>query len=145
MPRRRRPATAKSAVLIVIAALLCGGLWACRIASAQSAKNTNRFPSSSQVTGPSAGHYVSALPRGTKLLLKDGSYELVREYEIQGNRVRYYSIDRSQWEVIPTVIVDWDATKKTETEEEKDQAALLTKVKKQEDEHDALPALDIDA
>ncbi len=143
MPRRRRPATAISAVLI--AALLCGGLWACCIASAQSARNTSQSPSSSPATAPSAGHYVSALPRGTKLVLNNGSYELVREYEIQGNRVRYYSIDRSQWEVIPTAIIDWNATKKAEAEEEKSQAALLLKVKRQEDEHKALPALDIDA
>ncbi|MGA9883112.1 MAG: hypothetical protein WBQ34_05280 [Candidatus Acidiferrales bacterium] len=144
MPRRGRPATVKSAVLIAIT-LLCGGLWACRIASAQTASNANRFPSSPPVTGPPANHYVSAQPRGTKLMLKDGSYELVREYEIQGDRVRYYSIDRSQWEVIPAAIVNWDATKKREAEEEKSQASLLAKVKKQEDEHDALPALDIDA
>lgn len=94
---------------------------------------------------PHSGKYVSPLPRGTKLMLKDGSYELASEYEIQGDRVRYYSIDRAQWEVIPTAIVDWGATKKAEAEEQKSQASLLKNVEKQEDERRAVPALDIDA
>lgn len=147
MPSERHAATNGSAALIAIAALLCGGLFTCRSASAGA---TNRLQSSSS-SSPASGvelrtdRYVTALPRGTKLMLKDGSYELVREYDVRGDRVRYYSVDRSQWEVIPTAIVDWDATKKAEAEEEKSQAALLSKVKRQEDEHDAIPSLDIDA
>ena len=45
-------------------------------------------------------------------MLKDGSFQLVREYAVQGDRVRYYSLDRSQWEEIPSDLVDWDATGK---------------------------------
>ena len=33
-----------------------------------------------------------------KLYLKDGGYHLVREYQVQSDRVRYYSVERSQWE-----------------------------------------------
>jgi hypothetical protein len=94
---------------------------------------------------PHSGKYVSPLPRGTKLVLKDGSYQLVREYDIESDRVRYYSLDRSQWEVIPTTLVDWEATQKAEAEERESQASLLAKVEKQEKEHRAVPALDIDA
>ena len=94
---------------------------------------------------PKSSHYVSALPRGTKLMLKSGSYELVREYYVQDDRVRYYEIDRGQWEFVPTALVDWEATKKQEAEEEKSQEALVAKVQKQEDEHGAIQALDIDA
>lgn len=85
-----------------------------------------------------------ALPRGKKLILKNGEVQLVREYQVQGDRVRFYSIDRSQWEVIPTDLVDWDATKKAEAEEAQGDAALLAKVKKEENERNP-EMLDIDA
>ena len=32
-----------------------------------------------------------------KLYLKDGSFHLVREYKVQGDRVNYYSVERSDW------------------------------------------------
>ncbi|MGH9560814.1 MAG: hypothetical protein ACRD3S_05100 [Terracidiphilus sp.] len=143
MPDRRHSPGAFSAALMVIAALLCAVLCTFRLAHAQA--NPQNAQPASPTNEPKSGHYVSASPRGTRLLLKTGSYQMVREYEVQGDRVRYYSIDRSQWEVIPTSLVDLDATKNQETEEEKNQAALLTKVQQQEKEHDAMPALDIDA
>lgn len=48
-----------------------------------------------------------------KLYLKDGGYHLVREYQVQSDRVRFYSVERSQWEEIPLDMVD---LKRTETE-----------------------------
>jgi hypothetical protein len=107
--------------------------------------NTKASQSAASDQAPPSGKFVSPLPRGTKLMLKDGSFELVSEYEIKGDRVRYYDIDRAQWEVIPTNIVDWDATKKEEAREEQGQSSLLKKVEKQEDEQRAVPTLDIDA
>src|SRR5260370_666987 len=35
------------------------------------------------------------LPRGKRLVLKDGRFEVVRSYEKQGDRVRFYSLERS--------------------------------------------------
>jgi len=85
-----------------------------------------------------------ALPRGKKLLLRDGSYQLVREYKIEGDRVRYYSLDSSSWEAMPADLVDWDATKKAEAEQAQRDAALVSKVSTQE-ENRVIPPLDIDA
>ncbi|NDJ10790.1 MAG: hypothetical protein EBY17_06305 [Acidobacteriia bacterium] len=48
-----------------------------------------------------------------KLYMADGGFQLVREYTIQEDRVRYYSVERSDWEEIPVALVD---LKKTETE-----------------------------
>ncbi len=56
----------------------------------------------------------NAPPRGKKLFLTDGSFHLVRSYARQGDRVRYYSVERSAWEEIPASLVDWEATQKEE-------------------------------
>jgi hypothetical protein len=45
-----------------------------------------------------------------KLYLKDGGYQLVREYQVEGDRVKYYSIERSDWEEIPLALVDLKRT-----------------------------------
>src|ERR1700722_6950231 len=36
--------------------------------------------------------------RGKKLVLKDGTFQLVRECEKNGDRVRYFSLERGSWE-----------------------------------------------
>src|SRR5258706_3068457 len=48
-----------------------------------------------------------------KLYLKDGSYQLVREYKVEKDRVRFFSTDRGEWEEIPVDLVDLE---KTQTE-----------------------------
>ncbi len=64
---------------------------------------------------------VAAWAANLKLYLKDGSYHIVREYKVESDRVRFYSIERSDWEEIPLDLVD---LKRTETEAKEHQEQL---------------------
>ena len=55
-----------------------------------------------------------------RLYLKDGSYHTVREYEKAGDRIRYYSTERSDWEELPADLVD---LKRTESEKARIEAS----------------------
>ena len=75
----------------------------------------------------------SAFAANVKLYLKDGSYQLVREYQVQTDRVRYYSVERSQWEEVPRELVDLKRTE-SEVAERKTELAVEAKVVAEEDQ-----------
>ncbi len=84
-------------------------------------------------------------PRGLKLMLTDGAYQLVREYQRNGEHVRYFSMERGAWEELPASLVDWNATAKAEAEMEKESKELVEKVHKQEEARRMDNVADIDA
>lgn len=51
-----------------------------------------------------------AFPATFKLFMKGGDYHMVREYQVQSDRVRYYSTERGDWEEIPKDLVDLEKT-----------------------------------
>jgi hypothetical protein len=58
---------------------------------------------------------ANTAPRRTRLILKDGSYQIVMSYRIVGNLVRYVSAERGgAEEEIPVSLVDFDATQRWE-------------------------------
>lgn len=76
----------------------------------------------------------AAWAANVKLYLTDGSYHLVREYQVKPDRVRYYSVERSDWEEIPLEMVD---LKRTEAEVAERKAALEKEEKIVEEENAA--------
>jgi len=84
----------------------------------------------------SAGSPAQDLAR--RLILKDGSFQLVTKYEVKGDRVRYMSAERDDWEELPASLVDWPATDKYERDRAAGQsvpeAAQLDKEIEQEQE-----------
>ena len=88
---------------------------------------------------------MPVLPRGTKLVLKDGTFQVVREYQKNGDRVRYFSMERGAWEEVPSSLVDWDATAKAASEAQKSSAVEVEKIHKQEEAKRMDNVTDIDA
>ena len=45
-----------------------------------------------------------------RLYLKDGTFQKVKEYQVNGDRLKYLSAERGDWEEIPTELVDLSKT-----------------------------------
>src|SRR6266571_4484749 len=111
---------------VVYCALLAS--WAGTPSYPQSASGTStkqeQPPAGKPASGTDSPAGVPALLRGKKLVLKDGTFQLVRDYQRNG--------ERGDWEEIPAVMVDWDATAKTAAAEKSEEDALAKKIHAQE-------------
>jgi hypothetical protein len=113
-----------------LALLLAGAAGVCQ--SSQPSRSESNQSSSGQGSPGQSNSSQSSKPlplkpgvpgmgKNHRLILKDGSFQMVRDYQIVGERVRYLSQERGEWEEMPVELVDWDATKKWE----KDHADLV--------------------
>lgn len=73
-----------------------------------------------------------------KMYLADGNFHVVREYKVEGDRVRYYSVERSDWEEMPLALVD---LKRTEAEKTERAAKIAEETKVLAEEDKAVRAL----
>ena len=109
---RHRTPSRKSFFLAL--ALLSAGCLFSAVAPAQTneGRTGKPLPVRPEIPGVQVNH---------RLILKDGTFQLVRKYELVGDRVRYISVERGgEWEELPADLVDWKATQKWEAQ----QAAL---------------------
>jgi hypothetical protein len=96
----------RGAWVVRLALLLLTASSAASLQSQAHQDNDHPLPLQQPVPNTGANH---------RLILKDGTYQEVRTYEIVGDRVRYISIERGgDWEELPVNLVDWDATRKWE-------------------------------
>jgi hypothetical protein len=63
---------------------------------------------------------AAAWAANVKLYLKDGTYQIAREYKVESDRVRFYSVERSDWEEIPLALIDLKRTQAEAAEHEKE-------------------------
>lgn len=81
---------------------------------------------------------IPTLAANLKLYLKDGTFHIAREYKIENDRVKFYSVERSQWEEVPKELVD---LARTNAESAQKSAALAEETKTITEEDKAVRAL----
>ena len=103
--RRKLLRTAAAGALLALTSV---SGWAQTGSQTGSQTGAKHRPLESQTGSPEA-------PHRTRLILKDGSFQIVTGYKVVGNTVHYISAERAgAEEVVPLALVDLDATRKWE-------------------------------
>ncbi|HEV2616329.1 MAG TPA: hypothetical protein VGU63_06945 [Candidatus Acidoferrales bacterium] len=122
---------------VIFAAIVCLLGFSLALPILTIAQGTQKTSSGQEAPG-------STLPKGKKLVMKDGTSQTASSYQVQGDRVRYFSVERGEWEEVPAAAVDWDATKKAQADDTRQAEALDAKLKA-EDAAARVAPLDVDA
>ena len=75
-----------------------------------------------------------------RLIMKDGGYQPATQWEIQGDRLRYFSSERREWEEIPASLVDWKATESYNNGRDLHLSQELTRAQQEAEAEEALDA-----
>lgn len=117
-------------------ALVRAGLAVLVLAAPVAAQRTK--PAAPRVQAPVAKPQPCPLgfpPEGThRLVMKDGGYQTFSKCEVAGERVRYLSAERYEWEEVPKALVDWEATTKYEQTRQAGEPRESVRVAELEDE-----------
>jgi hypothetical protein len=116
-------------IVLVGSAVVCASAFP----AAQDTSQQNASQPAAQQPAPAPNAAPADVPHGKKLILKDGTYQVVREYTRNGDRVRYFSEERGDWEELPASMIDWDATAKEEAASQKAFNAMADKIHQQEE------------
>jgi hypothetical protein len=114
------------AYLLHLRRLLAGSLAILLLSAVAGAAQTQTpLPLKPSVPGMATNH---------RLILKDGTYQIVRQYQVVGDRVRYISVERGgDWEELPENLVDWEATRKWERDHANEMESPSPAMKEAED------------
>lgn len=112
---------ARWVAMALVAAALAAGAGVCARGQGQNPATVESQDSDQEKT-PLPLNPTAPAAVNHRLILKDGSYQIVKQYKVEGDRVRYLSAERGEWEELPAALVDWDATRKWEQDHAAPQA-----------------------